>query len=135
MNLKDFNYWHDKIGIITENDLKLVSKKRMINNLYKLLKKNKIEKIYNDEYWNGIRELEKTLKEFGVDYELQSADYYHLTDSNSQLPNGKQYVYDITFTDNDQKNHHIDLIVNCAFVGKTGTMEDDKYELTYYFAA
>jgi hypothetical protein len=134
LDINKFNEVYNKIKIISENDLKHVSKKTMINNLYKLLETNKIQNIYTDEYWQGVRKLEKLLREFGVEYELQSANYYRLKDSTSQLPNGKKYTFDISFTDNEQKTHHVPLIVNCAFVGKTGTMEDNKYELTYYFA-
>ncbi len=132
---ESFKNWMLKIGVISENDLKLGSKQSIINNLHKLLKKNNIEGRYHDEYWAGIKKLEKLLQEFGVDYELQDTPmYFKHIDSNTNLPNGKRYKYNINFTDNKGKTYQIPLIVTCNFVGKHGTMEDDVYELNYYFA-
>lgn len=124
---------YDKIKILSESDFKM-SKKAIINNLYRMLKNSGVERIYNDpEGWVGPKTLQKKLEEWGLDVNLMKGEYYH-RDFQSQMPNGKRFLYNVSFTDNVGKMHTIPLIATCAFVGKTGTSDDEKYELTYYFA-
>lgn len=135
LDINEFNKIYDKIKIITESELRGSDKRSIINSLYKILNSNKIEGRYTDEHWEGPRRLERLLSRY-VQYELaEPPQYYHNKDFQTQLPNGKRYVYNLTVTDNKGKTHIIPLQVMCAFVGKTGTMEDGTYELTYQFLA
>lgn len=132
-DLQAFNKVYDKISIIQEADLRETTKATTIKNLYRLLAQNHVEGRYHDEHWEGPRKLEKVLSDYGVDYELETTRYIKHPDYATQLPNAKIFIYNVKITDQKQQEHIVPLRVNCSFVGRTGTMEDDVYELTYYF--
>lgn len=124
--------------LLTESEFnhKFSNKRSIINALYKLLKSEKVEGRYTDEHWKGITKLTDVFKEHNIEYDLIKAKYEHDKDiPRTTLPNRKVYVFDITVQDKNGKEIVLPLSVNCAFVGKTGTSEDDTYELTYYFMA
>jgi hypothetical protein len=112
---------------------KFTTKQSIISALYKLLESEKIENIYTDEYWVGITKLEGVFKKHNIDYDMISADYLYDKNSNSDLPNRKVYVFNVKVNNKEGKEFILPLKVTCAFIGKTGTMADEKYELTYYF--
>lgn len=118
-------------------DGKYASKKSIINAVYDVLKKAKVEGIYNDQYWIGVKKLTNALSGADIDYTLQKSNYtgHQSLYSDSSLPTKKEYKFFLKIHDKEGKEVHLPLKVVCAFVGKTGTMEDDQYELTYVIEA
>jgi hypothetical protein len=114
-------------------DNKFSNKKSIVNAILKILNTEGVEGRYTDEHWAGISKLTTAFNKYGIEYELQSANYEHRNDFKTTLPNIKVYVFNVTVMDKMGKQHILPLKVNCAFVGKTGTSEDGTYELTYYF--
>jgi len=137
-NINKVNLLLDLRGInLNESaiDNKYSSKTTILNVLYKILKSENVEGRYTDEHWDGIRKLTDVFNKYGIDYDLESAKYEHSSDFKTELPNSKVYTYIIKAMDKNGKQHILPLRVNCAFVGRTGTMSDGEYELTYYFTA
>lgn len=133
-------------GIIKENmepmpsaesassmDGKYATKRAIVNAVYDVLKKTGVEGRYTDDSWMGVKKLTNALSEAGIDFSLQKANYagHNSMYSDSTLPTRKEYKYFLNVKDREGKEVHLPLKVTCAFVGKTGTMEDDVYELTY----
>lgn len=116
-------------------DGKYGDKRGISKGLYALLTAASIEGRYTDEYWEGVTKLVSVFKNNGIEYDLVSAKYEHNHADivKTNLPNSKVYVFNITVVDKVGRDQVLPLRVNCAFVGKTGTMEDGVYELTYYF--
>jgi len=133
-----------KLNILTESrvsvlkegavDGKFSDKKGMVNALYTILKTEGVENRYTDEHWEGVNKLVGVFNKYGINYDLIKSGYEHNNDDfNSTLPNSKVYVFNITVMSKMGKEVVLPLKVNCAFVGKSGTMTDATYELTYYF--
>ncbi len=102
--------------------------------LYNLLDKENVEGRYSDENWNGVKKLQAILNNNDVPFETIDADYEgHGEAQGSSLPTKKVYRISLTPRDKEGKSVQLYLKVTCAFVGKTGTMADSQYELTYYF--
>jgi hypothetical protein len=118
-------------------DGKYSSKKTIIDAIYNVLKKAKVEGIYRDDNWQGVKRLTNALADAGIDFSLQKSNYagHNSLYSDSSLPTKKIYVYFLEVKTNQGKEVHLPLRVTCAFVGRTGTMEDDEYELTYVIEA
>lgn len=118
-------------------DGKYASKRSIINKVYQILKDSRVEGIYKDEYWNGVSKLTNVLRQYGIDYDLQNAKYVgHMSKySSSSMPTAKIYNFTLNIKDSSGKQHLLPLKVMCAFVGKTGTSEDDEYEVTYVIEA
>ena len=114
-------------------DNKYSDKKTIVNAIYKIFKEEGVEGRYTDEHWGGVNKLTSVFKKYGIDYDLESSKYEHNDGINSQLPNAKVFVFSVKVMDKMGKTHILPLKVSCAFVGKTGTMTDGTYELTYYF--
>jgi hypothetical protein len=134
-NIKKVNLLREeRVAILKEGvlDNKFLSKKAMTDNIYKILKVEGVEGRYTDEYWLGVSKLKEVLNKYGVEYNLVSATYEHQSGTNTQLPNAKIYIFELTIMDKMGKQHVLPLRVNCSFVGRTGTTEDRTYELTYY---
>jgi hypothetical protein len=115
-------------------DNKFSNKNSIVNALYKILKNANVEGRYTDEHWAGISKLNDVFNKYNINYDLVDAKYEHNSDFKTQLPNSKVYTYMIKVMDKNGKEHQLPLRVTCAFVGRTGTMADEIYELTYYFA-
>jgi hypothetical protein len=114
-------------------DGKFSNKKSITNALYKMLQDEHVEGRYTDENWQGVRNLIGALNRYDIDYELVNSEYQRNRDSDTHLPNKKVYLFNIKVLDSNGQQHMFPLQVTCAFVGRTGTMEDGTYELTYYF--
>lgn len=114
-------------------DGKYATKRAIVNAVYDVLKKAKVEGRYHDDNWQGIKRLANALADAGIDYSLQKSNYagHNSMYSDSSLPTRKEYIYFLKVKNREGKDIDLPLKVNCAFVGKTGTMEDDVYELTY----
>jgi hypothetical protein len=82
--------------------------------IYNLLKKENVEGRYSDENWEGINSGQGEVE-------------------NSSLPTRKVYRFELSPRDKEGKVVPLYLKVTCAFVGRTGTMADSQYEITYYF--
>ena len=134
-NIKNANILVENsyIGLKENIDGKFSNKKSILNALYKMLEGENVEGRYNDENWEGVRKLISALNKYDIDYDLIKSEYQHNRDSDSHLPNKKVYFFNIKATDSKGQQHMFPLQVTCAFVGRTGTMEDGEYELTYYF--
>ena len=114
---------------------KYKTKNAIKNAIYKVLSDEKIEGRYTDENWDGIKKLQMALNNHDIQYDFIRAEYTgHGESSGSSLPTKKIYEYKLYVRDNEGKNIEFYLRVTCAFVGKTGTMADSQYELTYYFS-
>lgn len=109
------------------------TKRAIINAVYDVLKKAQVEGRYHDDSWQGVKRLANALSDAGIDFSLQKSNYagHNSSFSDSSLPTRKEYKYFLNIKDREGKEVHLPLKVTCAFVGKTGTMEDDVYELTY----
>ena len=128
-----------------ENQFEIPKNKKAINNkyaskdsiksaIYAALKNAGVEGIYNDDNWQGINKIQQVFKDNNLKYFLEDASYSgHGEMQNTNLPTRKIYRFVIQAQNN--KGFHIPLFlkVTCAFVGKTGTMADTEYEVTYYF--
>ena len=102
--------------------------------LYNLLDKENVEGIYSDENWSGVKKLQTILSNNDVPFQTIDADYEgHGEAQDSSLPTKKVYRISLTPRDKEGKSVQLYLKVTSAFVGKTGTMADSQYELTYYF--
>jgi len=112
------------------------TKESIKNAIYNALRAENVEGRYNDENWDGVKRLKDALSKHGIDYSLRGAAYKGQGDvENSNLPTRKIYIFDIEVRDKEGKVISLPLQVTCAFVGKTGTMADSNYELTYYLMA
>lgn len=102
--------------------------------IYKVFEQDKVEGRYSDENWDGIKKLQTVLNNNGIQFETLDADYSgHGEVQNSNLPTKKIYRFRLDVRDKEGKTIPLFLKVTCAFIGKTGTMADREYELTYYF--
>ena len=102
--------------------------------IYNVLDQEKVEGRYSDENWSGIRKLETILNNNGIQFELMDSDYEgHGQATGSNLPTRKVYRFKLDVRDKDGKNVTLYMKVTGAFIGKTGTMADSEYEITYYF--
>ncbi len=113
---------------------KLSSKEGIKNALYKILEVDSVQGLYRDENWAGISKFRKALESVGADVELENSRYEgHGTVSGLELlPTKKVYNFNVSVRDKKGKIVMIPFKVTCAFVGATGTSEDELYELTYY---
>lgn len=113
---------------------KYKTKEAIKNALYNLFEKEKIEGRYSDDNWFGINKLVTTLKNNEIDYTMLGSEYQgHGAIPDSSLPNRKVYMFELKVRDKEGKLIPIQLKVTGAFVGRTGTMADKEYEITYYF--
>lgn len=125
---------------LTENieiNAKLSSKQGIKNAIYKILEMNKVEGRYRDEGWQGISKFVDTLREVGAEVDLLRSNYegHGEVKNYESMPTRKVFYYEISVRNKKGNVVTIPFKVTCAFVGKTGTMEDDVYELTYYAMA
>ncbi len=128
-----------------ENNTELPKNKKSINGkystktaiknaVYDVLKQEQIEGRYSDENWFGIQKLLHTLHNNNIETTLDDAAYAGQGDvEGTNLPTRKVYKYTLNIRDKTGKIIPLTLLVNCIFIGQTGTMVDKQYELTYYF--
>ena len=113
---------------------KYKTKDAIKNALYNILEKEKVEGRYADENWIGIKKLQTALNNNGIQYELLDTEYTgHGEVQDSNLPTRKIYRFRLDIRDKEGKNVPLFLKITGAFVGRTGTMADKEYEITYYF--
>lgn len=104
--------------------------------IYNAFIKNKVEGVYSDENWSGIKKLESVLEDNDIPFSIIGSEYIgHKKISSSTLPTKKIYQFGLSVRDKEGKNIPLELRITCCFVGKTGTMADSQYELTYYFTS
>lgn len=102
--------------------------------IYKALEQNGVEGRYADENWIGIQKLHTVLNNNGIQFELLDSNYEgHGEIADSNLPTKKVYRFQLDVRNKEGINIPLYLKVTCAFVGRTGTMADKEYEVTYYF--
>lgn len=120
-----------------EINAKLSSKQGIKNAIYKILEMNKVEGRYRDEGWQGISKFVDTLREVGAEVDMLRSNYegHGEVKNYESMPTRKVFYYEISVRNKKGNVVTIPFKVTCAFVGKTGTMEDDVYELTYYAMA
>lgn len=116
---------------------KLSSKQGIKNAIYKVLEINKVEGRYRDEGWQGVKKFTDSLSEVGAEVELLRNNYegHGEVKGYESMPTRKIFYYEISVRDKKGNIVTIPFKVTCAFVGSTGTMQDDVYELTYYAMA
>lgn len=113
---------------------KYKTKTAIQNAIYNVLKQASVEGNYKDDNWSGIQKLLTTLQENGIEVDTAQADYTgHGEIEGSSLPTRKVYRYELKAIDKQGNPIKMNLKVTCCFVGKTGTMVDKEYEITYYF--
>lgn len=113
---------------------KFKTKNAIKSAVYQVLEKDKVEGRYADENWQGISKLKKTLENNNIEVSLLGAKYEGTPEfSDSTLPTRKVYLFELHVRDKEGKNVPLQMKVTCSFIGKTGTMVDHEYELTYYF--
>jgi len=120
-----------------EINTKLSSKQGIKNAIYKILELNKVENRYRDENWEGVSNFVNSLEKVGAEVDLLRSNYegHGEVKDYESLPTRKIYVYEVSVRDKKGNVVTIPFKVTCAFVGKTGTMSDGVYELTYYAMA
>ena len=133
--IKNSNLNENKENI--EINAKLSTKQGIKNAIYKILEMNKIEGRYRDDSWDAVSRFKSALEEVGAEVDLLRSNYegHGEVSGYESMPTRKVYVYEISVRDKKGNMVTIPFKVTCAFVGKTGTMEDDVYELTYYTMA
>lgn len=113
---------------------KYKTKEAIKNAIYKVLVVEKIEGRYNDENWAAIKKLQMAFNNNDIPFQLLDAEYTgHGEIADSSLPTRKIYRFQLDVRNKEGKNITLYLKATCAFVGRTGTMADSQYELTYYF--
>ena len=120
-----------------EINAKLSSKQGIKNAIYKILEMNKVEGRYRDDSWDAVSRFKSVLEEVGAEVDLLRSNYegHGEVKDHESMPTRKVYYYEISVRDKKGNMVTIPFKVTCSFVGKTGTMEDDVYELTYYAVA
>ena len=95
-----------------------------------------IEGKYNDENWTGVLKLQEVLKDNDISFHQVDTPKYSGEGEakGSNLPTRKIYNFELNVRNKDGKSIPLFLKVICTFIGKTGTMADSQYELTYHFA-
>ena len=133
--IKSSNLNENKENI--EINAKLSTKQGIKNAIYKILEMNKIEGRYRDDSWDAVSRFKSALEEVGAEVDLLRSNYegHGEVTGYESMPTRKVYYYEISVRDKKGNMVTIPFKVTCAFVGKTGTMEDDVYELTYYAIA
>lgn len=116
---------------------KLSSKQGIKNAIYKILEVEKVQGLYYDQNWEGISKFKNALSEVGAEVDIVKSEYkgHGTVPSYESMPTKKIYIFNVLVRDKKGNMITIPFQVTCAFVGKTGTMEDDVYELTYYAMA
>lgn len=113
---------------------KFRTKNAIKNSIYTLLKNNNIEGRFNDDNWIGVKNLYATLDNNGIEHELLDSSYEgHGEVQTSSLPTRKVYRISLDVRDKEGKNVPLFMKIICTFIGKTGTMADSEYELSFYF--
>ena len=120
-----------------EINAKLSSKQGIKNAIYKVLELKKVEGRYRDDSWDGVKKFTDSLSEVGAEVDLLRSNYegHGEVQGYESIPTRKIYIYEISVRDKKGNVVTIPFKLTCAFVGKTGTMEDGVYELTYYALA
>ena len=113
---------------------KLSNKNSIKNALYAILKSEKVEGIYRDDSWQGVNKFVNILREVGAEVDLVKSGYqgHGTVKDYESMPTKKVYLYDISVRDKKGNMVTIPFMLNCIFVGRTGTMSDEAYEVTYY---
>lgn len=113
---------------------KLSTKRAIQNALYKILKVEKVEGRYRDDSWAGVSKFINTLEGVGAEVDLVKSGYegHGEVQGHESMPTKKVYVFNVSVRDKKGVVVTIQFMVNCIFVGQTGTMSDDVYEVTYY---
>lgn len=138
---------HSQATISEESDeIEIPKNKSLINGkfktieaiksaIYKVLTHAGVEGRYNDENWNGIFKLQNVLKDNDISFHMVDTPTYSGQGevNGSNLPTRKVYKFELNVRNKEGKSTALFLKVTCAFVGKTGTMADSQYEITYYF--
>lgn len=116
---------------------KLSSKQGIKNAIYKVLEINSVEGRYRDDSWEGVNKFVSVLSKIGAEVDLLRSNYEGKgeVEGYESMPTRKVYIYEVSVRDKKGNIVTIPFKVTCAFVGETGTMEDDVYELTYYAMA
>lgn len=129
---------HDQTFELPQNkksiNTKLSTKEGIKNALYKILEVEKVEGRYRDDNWQGVSKFRNVLTEVGAEVELVKSGYegHGEVAGYESMPTKKVYVFNVTVRNKKGTTVVIPFKVTCAFVGQTGTMVDDVYELTYY---
>lgn len=128
-----------------ENSFGLPQNKPLVNGKYKtidaittaitnLFTKEGIEGTYADKNWVGVQKLQNLLHNNSIKFEQLDVAYEgHGEVEGSSLPTKKVYRIRLDVRDKEGKNIPLYLKVTCQFSGKTGTMADKEYQLTYKF--
>ena len=129
---------HDQSFELPQNkksiNTKLSTKQGIKNALYKILQVEKVEGRYHDDNWAGVSKFTNVLKEIGAEVDLEKSGYegHGTVKDYESMPTKKIYIFNVTVRSKKGIVITIPFKVICAFVGRTGTMVDDVYELTYY---
>lgn len=116
---------------------KLSSKQGIKNAIFKILEIDKVQGRYRDENWEGISKFRNSLEKVGAEVDLLRSNYegHGEVAGHESMPTKKVFIFEVSVRDKKGNVVTIPFKVTCAFVGKTGTMSDDVYELTYYAMA
>lgn len=125
---------NNKLNENTEINAKLISKEGIKNAIYKILSNNGVEGRYRDDNWYGVIKFVDALESVGAEVDLINSEYQGKGEvvGYENMPTRKIYNYNVSVRDKKGKVVTIPFRITCSFVGKTGTMEDDVYELVYY---
>lgn len=129
---------HDQTFELPQNkksiNTKLSTKEGIKNALYKILQVEKVEGRYHDDNWLAVNKFRNVLTEIGAEVSLENSKYegHGEVQGYESMPTKKVYVFNVTVRNKKGTTITIPYKVTCAFVGQTGTMVDDVYELTYY---
>jgi cytochrome c556 len=132
---------HDAAVDLPQNkktiNTKLSTKSGIKNAIYKILEVGGVEGRYHDENWEGINKFRNALEEVGAEVDLVKSAYegHGTVKDYESVPTKKVYLFNVMVRDKKGNMITIPYKVTCAFVGRTGTMSDDVYELTYYAMA
>lgn len=113
---------------------KFRTKNEIQNAVFTLLKANCVENIYHDDNWLGVDKIFNLLESNGISCEVLDSSYADQGESKiSSLPTKKIYRVSLQVRDREGKNVELFLKILCSFIGKTGTMADKAYRITFKF--
>lgn len=118
------------IKVLKENrDIHSYKSKKAITDAIYNATKGITSKIYKDEYWLGVREIESALDNLGIDYEVTVPNGgYRKTKDGGET---KEYYFDMDIENVVGKVYHLEFILVCM---QAGTVEDpwSRYDLAFY---
>ena len=118
----------NKVLLETRDIHSLKSKKSITDMIYKATQ-NITAKLYHDEYWQGVLDIENALDNLGIEYEVTVPNGgYRKTSDGGEV---KNYYFAMDIENAEGKIYHLEFILTCM---QAGTVSDpwSRYDMAFY---